>query len=788
LRTVQTGPVIGLISQLVLLAALAATLGLNGPGWVVGIVYGVITNAVLAGGLSRRGGTGLGPADRVTLVRATLVGGVAALTADSFGRTAPVTAMVVLTVVALVLDAVDGWVARRTETVTLLGARFDLEVDSFLILVLSVYVARSLGAWVLAIGVARYAFVAAGLLLPWLRGSSAPRYWCKVVAAIQGIVLTVAMADLLPHPLMDGVLVAALALLAESFGREVWWLWRHRGAESVRVTFPAKLGTLVAGLLVWFALVAPDKLSLVTPGAFVRIPLEGLVILALALVLRPGARRAAATAFGVVLALLAIVKVLDMGFFAVFDRPFDPLNDWFYLGPGIGVLGDSIGRAGAIAATIGAAVLVLGLVTAMPLAVVRLTRLVASHRRVSTRAVTGLGIVWVLCAVTSLQFDPGARVASVSAAGLAYDQVSQLRDDLADRQTFAKEIATDPLSKAADNQLLTGLRGKDVILAFVESYGRVAVQGTSFSPGVDAVLKAGTSQLRSVGFSSRSAFLTSPTFGAGSWLAHSTLQSGLWVDSQQRYDQLLTKNRLTLTDAFGQAGWRTVFDVPANTIDWPEGANFYHFDKLYDSRNVGYHGPKFSYAPMPDQYVLSAFERQELAKTHRAPVMAEIDLVSSHHPWTPLPHLVAWNKVGDGSIFDDMPAEGESPDAAFRDPDKVRALYGQSIEYTLSSLFSFVQTNPDPNLVLIVVGDHQPHTYVSGENPGHDVPISIIAHDPAVMSRISGWGWQAGMLPSPAAPVWRMDTFRDRFLTAYGPRVRRVPAAGVPASAGRGQR
>jgi hypothetical protein len=626
------------------------------------------------------------------------------------------------------------------------------------------------------------------LLLPWLRGSSPPRYWCKVVAAVQGIVLTVAMADVLPHPLMNVVLAAALALLAESFGREVWWLSRHREAAPGRVTFAAELGTLVAGLLVWFALVAPDKLSLVTPGAFVRIPLEGLVILALALVLRPGARRAAAMVFGVLLALLAIVKVLDMGFFAVFDRPFDPLNDWFYLGPGIGVLGDSIGRAGAISATIAAAVLVVVLVTVMPLAVVRLTRLAANHRRVSTRAVTGIGIVWVLCAVTSLQFDPGARVASVSAAGLAYDQVSQLRDDLADRQTFAKEIATDPLSTTASNKLLTGLRGKDVILAFVESYGRVAVQGTSFSPGVDAVLKAGTSQLRSVGFSSRSAFLTSPTFGAGSWLAHSTLQSGLWVDSQQRYDQLLTKDRLTLTDAFGQAGWRTVFDVPANTIDWPEGASFYHFDKLYDSRNVGYHGPKFSYAPMPDQYVLSAFERQELAKAHRSPVMAEIDLVSSHHPWTPLPHLVAWNKVGDGSIFDDMPAEGESPDAAFRDPDKVRTLYGQSIEYTLSSLFSFVQTNPDPNLVLIVVGDHQPHSYVSGENPGHDVPISLIAHDPAVMSRISGWGWQAGLLPGPAAPVWRMDTFRDRFLTAYGPQVRRVPAADVPASAGQGQR
>ena len=119
----------------------------------------------------------------MTLTRATLVGGVTALVADSFGRPAPVPPLVALTAVALVLDAVDGWVARRTGTASALGARFDMEVDAFLILVLSVYVAQSVGAWVLAIGAARYAFVAAGWLLPWLRGPLPPRYWRKVVAA-----------------------------------------------------------------------------------------------------------------------------------------------------------------------------------------------------------------------------------------------------------------------------------------------------------------------------------------------------------------------------------------------------------------------------------------------------------------------------------------------------------------------------------------------------------------------------------------------------------------------------
>ncbi len=68
----------------------------------------------------------------------------------------------------------------------------------------------------------------------------------------------------------------------------------------------------------------------------------------------------------------------------------------------------------------------------------------------------------------------------------------------------------------------------------------------------------------------------------------------------------------------------------------------------------------------------------------------------------------------------------------------------------------------------IVVGDHQPATVVSGEDASHDVPITVIAHDPAVLDRISSWGWQSGMRPDPEAPVWPMDEFRDRFLTAYG--------------------
>jgi phosphatidylglycerophosphate synthase len=232
---VRTGVVIGVITQLTALAVLAGHVGLSLVGWLVGAAVGVFTASALARALVDSGASSLGPANRVTLTRALLVGGVAALVANSFVGPTSTTAVAELATIALILDAVDGRVARRTGTVSLIGARFDMEVDAFLILVLSVCVARTDGSWVLLIGAARYAFVAAGQLLPWLRAPAPPRYWCKTVAAIQGIVLTFAATAIVARPVLQALLVAALALLAESFGRQVWWLWRHRARSRLSV-------------------------------------------------------------------------------------------------------------------------------------------------------------------------------------------------------------------------------------------------------------------------------------------------------------------------------------------------------------------------------------------------------------------------------------------------------------------------------------------------------------------------------------------------------------------------
>jgi phosphatidylglycerophosphate synthase len=767
LPTIRLATILGMLATAALLGVVSVTAGLGLAGWITGLATGSAATALLVTARMRSDEPAIHPADWVTLTRALLIAGVAGLVADSFGRPVSITALVTLSAVALALDAVDGQVARRTGTATPLGARFDGEVDAFLILLLSIVVSQHYGGWVLIIGAARYALLLAGWLIPWLAAPLPPRYWGKVVAAVQGVVLTVAASGVVDR--RTGMIAVAVAwlLLAESFGRNVIWLYRTGAGPRTRWTLRLALMVLAVAV-VWSVLVVPDRVDQLTPAAFARIPVEGLALVAVALVLPAWPRRIVAAVAGILFSLLTLLKFLDMAFYQEIDRAFNPLLDWGDLRPAIGVVRDTIGRTRTnlvLAAVWIGLILVIGAVTA---SAIHITTVAARHRRATVRALAALTAVWAVCAGLSVRLVPGSPVASTSEAGMAVAQARGIQASLNDQRLFEQGLrGSDPEASIPAADLLTGLRGKDVIIAFVESYGQVAVQGTDFSAGVDAVLHQDTASLARAGWSTQSAWTTSPTFGGISWFAHSTLQSGLWVNTTARYAALLRSNRFTLSDAFGKAGWRTVFDAPADDYNWPAGTSFYHFDKIYDSHNVGYHGPMFSYGPMPDQYTLAEFQRLELAPGHK-PVMAQIVTVSSHVPWAPLPVMVPWSKVGNGSIFDPMPAQGESALSVVGNAGKERQAFAKSIQYSLQVLTSWVTELNDPNLVLILLGDEQPGSPVT--HPGaasHEVPISIVARDPSVFRQIASWHWQDGLLPGPSAPLEPMDAFRNQFLGAF---------------------
>ncbi|XVV11084.1 sulfatase-like hydrolase/transferase [Actinoplanes sp. CA-131856] len=531
--------------------------------------------------------------------------------------------------------------------------------------------------------------------------------------------------------------------------------------------------TTLAALLVFLALVLPDQITRLPPGNFwgtalLRVPIEALLVIAVLLALPERARRITATVLGVVLGLLTILKIIDIGFFAVLARQFDPVLDWVLFSDGYHFLEDSIGAAGAFGVAAVAVVTAVATLALMTFSVRRVSRALPKRPLVVKAGVTVAAVAWVALAAMSFQLVGGIPVASTSATDLARDTVLAVPKDIADRKAFEKEVRVDAFRDMPQDQLLGALRGKDVIIGFVESYGRDAVENPEFNQPVLDQLAADQKGLAAKGFHARSGYLTSSTFGGGSWLAHSTFLSGLWIDNQNRYRSLVATDRLTLTSAFKRSGHRTVGFEPGVTYAWPEG-DFYGYDQVYDSHTLGYHGPALSWSTMPDQFVMKQVQAYEHGKAKRPPLLMEVTLTSSHTPWTPVPQTLPWDQLGDGSVYQSMIKESESPQSLFKDPERVRQAYAGSIAYSVDSLTSYVEKYGDENTVLVMLGDHQPNSVVVGSNATKDVPISIVAKDPKVLQRITSWGWTDGLKPSPGAPVWPMNEFRDRFLTAYSP-------------------
>ena len=218
---------------------------------------------------------------------------------------------------------------------------------------LSVEVAPSAGAWVLAIGLARYAFLAAGWGLHWMRAPLPRRDWRKTVTASQGVALAIAAAGVVPTAVTRILLAVALALLAESFGRDVWWLWRHRHAAPAR---PAAVRDRTppeqpcSRCLLWPSS-GPRSSRRSSRGFSLPARSSGFRSKGSSSSSWPSSCPPAPGAFvpwviGPLLGLLVLVKLFDLGFFIAFDRPFNPVEDWSYLSIGVGTVRDTFGSTG----------------------------------------------------------------------------------------------------------------------------------------------------------------------------------------------------------------------------------------------------------------------------------------------------------------------------------------------------------------------------------------------------------------------------------------------------------
>jgi phosphatidylglycerophosphate synthase len=175
-----------------------------------------------------------GPANQVTMLRAVLVAVIAGFIGE-MPSTAAATAIVSMSLVAAMLDGVDGWLARRTRLASAFGARFDMEVDALLILVLALLVWRydRAGGWVVWSGLLRYLFVAAGWVLPWMERRLPPSVRRQALCVVQIGGLILAMAPIVPQRFAAPVVAIGLVGLGYSFLVDTVWLWRSHRREQV---------------------------------------------------------------------------------------------------------------------------------------------------------------------------------------------------------------------------------------------------------------------------------------------------------------------------------------------------------------------------------------------------------------------------------------------------------------------------------------------------------------------------------------------------------------------------
>ncbi len=542
--------------------------------------------------------------------------------------------------------------------------------------------------------------------------------------------------------------------------------WRIRHPDAARCLSWAV--TALSAVLVLVALQLPATTDQIRLSEFFRLPAEAIVaaVVLLAMARRP--RVITAACIGVFLGALTVVNLLDMGYVEYLGRHFNVMVDWELLSDARSYLTDSMGEAGSLATTLGVIALVLLLLVGTGLAAVRLSNLLARHNAGATKATLVAGTVWITCMSLGLTNFGGAPVASNHATAIVQSHVQRVNNTIRDEAVFEKLAKKDPFAKTPPAQLVPDLRGKDVVFAFVESYGRSAIEDPVMAPGVDRTLTDQTQALTDAGFAAKSGWLTSATYGGSSWLGHSTFLSGLWISTQQRYRTLVESDRLTLPEVFRRTGdFRVVGVMPGVQKSWPE-AKFYGLEKNYAAKDLGYKGPKFSWSTMPDQYTMEAYQRLEHGRKRAKPLMSEIILTSSHQPWAPLPKTVPQDQLGDGSVFDAIQKAGKDPQDVLYNGTKAKEEYGKAIQYSVTSLIDWLTRYGTDDTVLVFLGDHQPIAQVSGSNAGRDVPVSVVAKDPEILDRISDWNWTEGLRPADDAPVWKMDAFRDKFLTAYG--------------------
>lgn len=522
------------------------------------------------------------------------------------------------------------------------------------------------------------------------------------------------------------------------------------------------LGLGLGAAILFLVLVLPNHPGTMKVSALNRWPLELPVLLLLMIAV--GKRRWVSYPLALVLVCAVVIKIADYAMFTAFNRTFNPILDTFLIGAGASLLWDTLG--GVVSVLAGFAVVVF--VVVLTFGLERGLRAWGGLRPARPVRVTA-AVATVVCAGWAAA-DAGHHLkywtlkasppGSAWTTRLTFKRAVEVQNTAVELRRFSQDAQADIYANATG--LLDGLDGRDVLFLWIESYGRASFDNPLYAPTHLETLHAAQADIAQAGLAMKSGWLTSPTAGGQSWLAHGSLATGLWTSDHGRYQAMLASGRDWLFHIAQDAGYRTSAIMPAITIAWPESLAM-GFDLVIPAADIPYKGDRFRWVTMPDQFTLSVYS--DLLPPDPRPDFTQIALISSHAPWTPIADMVPWEDVGDGTIFNEMAARGPKPKDLWSDRDAVRDAYRRSVDYALQVALSYVARRGDDAPLIIVAGDHQAAGFVAGSN-NKDVPVHMIG-PPQLVDRIAHWGWTPGLIPADNGPVRRMDSFRNDFIAAF---------------------
>lgn len=343
--------------------------------------------------------------------------------------------------------------------------------------------------------------------------------------------------------------------------------------------------------------------------------------------------------------------------------------------------------------------------------------------------------------------------------------------------------------ESAPDYAFPALQDEDVRLFIIESYGHTLFTRDDHYELIAPVYDRLGEELEATGFSTYSHFMKSPAFGGRSWLADATIVTGRWIGDQATYDTMWDNTDRTLVQIMEEAGYHTVLAAPGMTFLEEGFRELFPYDDIYLQGQLGYEGRRYSFGGgITDQFLLDRvrqFRREweergdgVLGPADRAvvslpasgepagaPFFGVYVMVSSHVPFNVLPPFIEdWNRIGDGSIYNELPRRifdndwlrgGEYPEG-----------YTASIEYSLRTVIDFLLTYVDDDSLAVVIGDHQPRIPIAERSSTFSVPIHVISRNAELVRRFAAYDFSEGLEPSQPLPHPGMDELQGMLLEA----------------------